>query len=597
MGEIASAHVSIYPKFAAGFGSSVASEMGDAGVNAGAQFDTGFQSGSKRLSPAIGALKAGLVGLVAGVSFKSIVSGFQEVTGAASSLNESTNKAKVIFGDAFAAVDTFASGAAQSVGMSKAAAMEATASFGNMFTQLGFTSQASADMSQSVVQMSADLGSFNNLPTADVADKISAAFRGEYDSLQALIPNINAARVEQEAMAMTGKTNAAELTAQEKAMAVLAIVQKDGAAAMGDFARTSEDAANKQKILSAQAEGLKARFGGMLAPIQELAMNGFEKLLAVGESFTGWLEKNPAIIDGFKSALSLVGDVLGGIGQVIGAVAVPALALLVFGFATVTSGIASFLEALGKIPGFEWATDAAEKVRSISDGAYAAFDGLNGLRPGIQETGDDAATADGQVEGLNGQLFGMPPEAQTRVSAPGASESTGQVDGLNSSIASIPPTKTVTINLNVAGTADAFRLLRENKSGGLYAGSGMVQAMASGGFASIGSQLPQIRVAGGRGILWAEEGAGPWEAFVSGHPGKRSRSRSITEEVARRLGGQVAWSMADGGIIGGHSSLDVSTLARAFRSALSGAVLTIEGTDYLANSAAARINVALAQGV
>jgi hypothetical protein len=31
--------------------------------------------------------------------------------------------------------------------------------------------------------MSADLGSFNNTPTADIADMISAAFRGEYDSL------------------------------------------------------------------------------------------------------------------------------------------------------------------------------------------------------------------------------------------------------------------------------------------------------------------------------------------------------------------------------------------------------------------------------
>jgi hypothetical protein len=62
-----------------------------------------------------------------------------------------------------------------------------------------------ASMSTDVVKLAADLGSFNNLETGDVLERIQAAFRGEYDSLQLLIPNINAARVEQEAMAETGK--------------------------------------------------------------------------------------------------------------------------------------------------------------------------------------------------------------------------------------------------------------------------------------------------------------------------------------------------------------------------------------------------------
>ena len=57
-------------------------------------------------------------------------------------------------------------------------------------------------------------------------------------------------------------------------------------------------------------------------------------------------------------------------------------------------------------------------------------------------------------------------------------------------------------------------------------------------------------LAGGAGILWAEDGAGPWEAFLSGHPAKRRRSRWLLEETARRLGGSVNWATAyaDGGI-------------------------------------------------
>ena len=183
---------------------------------------------------------------------------------AARDLGETVNKSNVIFGANAGAIDTWAKGAARSVGLSRQAALDAAAGFGNMFTQLGFTGDEAAKLSTNVVQMSADLGSFNNLPTGDVAERISAAFRGEYDSLQLLIPNINAARVEQEAMAATGKTNADSLTAQEKAAAVLAIVQKDGSAAMGDFARTSDGLANSQKILQAEWQNSKARLGELL---------------------------------------------------------------------------------------------------------------------------------------------------------------------------------------------------------------------------------------------------------------------------------------------------------------------------------------------
>lgn len=75
---------------------------------------------------------------------------------------------------------------------------------------------------------------------------------------------------------------------------------------------------------------------------------------------------------------------------------------------------------------------------------------------------------------------------------------------------------------------------------------------ADGGYAAIGGQQPQIRQAGGAGLTWAEDGAGPWEAFISGHPGKRARSRSIASDVIARLGGVAVF--ADGGILSGRPS-------------------------------------------
>lgn len=225
----------------------------------------------------------------------------------ASDLNETISKSSTIFGTAAAGVESWASGAAQSVGLSKAAALEAAAGFGNMFTQIGFGADEAARLSKETVQMAADLGSFNNVPTADVADRISAAFRGEYDSLQALIPNINAARVEQEAMAATGKTNASELTAQEKAAAVLAIVNRDGAAAMGDFAKTADGAANTQKTLSASLEDQQSKLGQTLMPL----WSGFLAFLSdtaipVLTAIVDWISQNASWLGPLATALAVV---------------------------------------------------------------------------------------------------------------------------------------------------------------------------------------------------------------------------------------------------------------------------------------------------
>lgn len=224
-----------------------------------------------KLAKARGPAVAALAGIGAGAAV---------AVNAASDLNETVSKSEQIFGKNAGAMDKWSSGAAKNLGLSKAAALDAATSFGDMFSQIGFSGDAAAQMSKDVVGLSADLGSFNNLDTADVNDRISAAFRGEYDSLQALIPNINAARVETEAMAATGKKSAKDLTAQEKAAAVLAIVQKDGAKAAGDFARTQDGAANKSKIAKAQAADLAASLGQQLLPAYAAALEMASRFLS-----------------------------------------------------------------------------------------------------------------------------------------------------------------------------------------------------------------------------------------------------------------------------------------------------------------------------
>jgi hypothetical protein len=355
----------------------------------------------------------------------------------ASDLNETMSKSSVIFGKNAGAIQKWAGGAARTMGLSKNAALGAAAGFGDMFSQIGFSGNQAAKMSKQVVQMSADLGSFNNLETSDVADRMSAAFRGEFDSLQALVPNINATRVETEALAMTGKKSAKELTAQEKAAATLAIVQKDGARAQGDFARTSGGLANQQKILAAQFENTKAKIGTALLPVATKFVMFLNNDFGPAAQRAGdWFKEKvlPPLRDFGEKIAPKVRDVMGKIkqafsdaqpyfqiaGQVFTNVLMPALSkaaevvlpvlgrqiemtgkafglfgkfaigawnnflapvfrFLAKGIATAASGWAVLFRALSKVPSFGWAKGAAEKLEAVARTARHAADNINNI--------------------------------------------------------------------------------------------------------------------------------------------------------------------------------------------------------------------------
>lgn len=347
-----------------------------------AQQVQGDESATKGAGLSVGkSIFGGIVGGFAAIGGAKIVTDFftGAITGA-SDLNETISKSSTIFGSSAGAVESWASGAAQAVGLSKSAALDAAAGFGNMFTQLGFGADAAAAMSQKTVQMAADLGSFNNVPTADVADSISAAFRGEYDSLQALIPNINAARVEQEALSMTGKTSVDQLTAQEKAQAVLSIVQRDGAAAMGDYARTADGAANTQKTLTASLEDQQSKLGQTLMPLWQ-GFLGFltDTAIPVLSTIVTWISQNASWLGPLALALGIVTGAVWAFNIALNAnpimLIITALALLVGGILWVATQTTFFqdvwtgvMNVVGSV-----ATWFGDVFRNVVNGVGAAF--------------------------------------------------------------------------------------------------------------------------------------------------------------------------------------------------------------------------------
>lgn len=227
------------------------------------------------------------------VSFGAVAAyGLHSAAQAASDLGETVSKSNTIFGSAADEVEEFADSASK-IGLSKQAALDAASGFGNLFTQVGLSTGAAADMSTELTSLAADFASFHNADITEVIEAQTAAFRGEYDALQRFVPTINAAAVQQRAMADTGKESAEALTEAEKATATYALMLEGAGSALGDFERTSDSAANKQRQLAAEFENLKAGIGEAALPVLEtlvgVASSGIGVFTGLNEATGGWV--------------------------------------------------------------------------------------------------------------------------------------------------------------------------------------------------------------------------------------------------------------------------------------------------------------------
>ena len=254
---------------------------------------------------------------------------------AASDMAESASKMEVVFGPVASEIDAFAKDAARNLGMSRQAATEAAGTFGNLFSAIGLGKPEMASMSTGVLQLSADLASFNNLEPEIVLEKLRSGLVGEVEPLRTLGINLNAAAVEMKAMEMGLVTVGEEISDAAKIQARYALIMEQSTLAQGDFARTADGLANSSRIAKAEAADLSAEMGETLLPIAK-TLN--EVLRTVIGAFAGLSpEMQTAIVVG-AGLLAVIGPLAGGVAAVTGAIGflLPAVVGL-FGFISATA--------------------------------------------------------------------------------------------------------------------------------------------------------------------------------------------------------------------------------------------------------------------
>lgn len=341
-----------------------------------------------------GAMQKVGIGMTAGLTVPLVAFGATAVN-AASDLNESISKVNVVFDESADVVQNWAKTSATSLGISRQGALEAAGTFGNLFSAMGVIPAESAKLSTNLVNLAADLASFNNANPDDVLLALRSGLLGEAEPLRQFGVQLSAARIESEALSSgivkadvdmvklttttiavekaqaaaakalkehgagsieyrdaVAKVEAAEaklaevtagkvpeLTAAQKAQASYAIIMKDTALAQGDFARTSDGLANQQRVLSAQFTNMQAALGQALLPA----------VTSIVSAFNGLLSAFLALPDGAQKIIAVIGVLVAVMGPllIIGGTVVKNLNLLTEAFQA-GGAINSFASNIGK---------------------------------------------------------------------------------------------------------------------------------------------------------------------------------------------------------------------------------------------------------
>lgn len=252
-----------------------------------------------------------------------IVAAGVALTNAASDMDENLNKVDVAFGNNAKEVKAWADNATKQFGLSKNAALEATALFGDMATSMGLSTGEASSMATSLAGLAGDLSSFKNIDISQAMTALNGVFTGETESLKTLgivmtDTNLNAYALEKG----FGKTTA-EMSQSEKVALRYAYVMDATKNAQGDYARTSDGTANSIRTFQAEVSNLAAELGQNLLPIiTPLIQKATDMVTTFGSLDSSAQQKILAIAVALAAvgpALLIVGKIVSTVGTLVSA--------------------------------------------------------------------------------------------------------------------------------------------------------------------------------------------------------------------------------------------------------------------------------------
>jgi len=308
MGEVASSYVSIYPKFADGFGSDIKRQVQASTKGAFGPVEREASVSSQKLSKTFGeTFRSVATPLIAVASIGAISSFVSKSVDAFAELEDSTAAAGVVFGDSMQTIIDQSNTAAQTIGISKQQVIDAANTFGTYGKSAGLAGKDLAGFASQMTTLAGDMASFRGTSPEQAIEAIGSALRGEMEPIRKFGVLLDDATLRSQAMKMGLIATTDEgLTPQVKVLAAQAAILAQTSDAQGDFARTSQSTANVQKTLAAESANLSAEIGRKLAP----AITAAQK---AGIGFLDFVNENMAVLAPLAGALGAVAAAIGGV--------------------------------------------------------------------------------------------------------------------------------------------------------------------------------------------------------------------------------------------------------------------------------------------
>lgn len=228
----------------------------------------------------------------------------------ASDLEETTNKARVVFGKMGDEMIAFGKTGAKTMGLSTESTLKYASTFGSLLKNMGLTGEETARYSKLLTEMVADYASFHNLSPEVAFEKIRAGLVGSSEPLLSLGKDLRVAAVEAYALA-----NGLDMTtASGKALATIGALQAQSKDELGDYIRTSDGLANSTRSLGESVKDLGASIGELLMP----------DVVEMVHTLADWTQKlndldpttKQAIINVLKF-VAVIGPVMWGVSKII----------------------------------------------------------------------------------------------------------------------------------------------------------------------------------------------------------------------------------------------------------------------------------------
>ena len=207
--------------------------------------------------------KGALIGALIGLGVALVRTG-RQFSNFARDAEEVQNQVNAVFRDQSAEVRSWARTYSDNLGLSTTETLEFAASLQDTFVPLGIARDEATNLSQSLVELAGDVGSFKNVARGDVVRDFQSALVGNTETVRKYGIVITQAVLQQEAVNAGLGDNLDALTEAQKAQLRYNIILAGTADAQGDLANTLDSTANTQRRLKSSWRDLGETLGGVI---------------------------------------------------------------------------------------------------------------------------------------------------------------------------------------------------------------------------------------------------------------------------------------------------------------------------------------------